>query len=218
MALGVPIGAAEGERPPRSRQQGATARAAPYASARSRDRGSTRTRGRSAHRRDPSARAALVCRRRLGARVVRPLARGDSRDGKRSDLARARRGIGHTCLGRGGPERARHPSAIAHHRLQPRDQAGVELGLGVAVLSSDLVAREREQGEILSLALGPLPSVRRWCLVVGPEGPPEPVRAFVAQLQAMGELEIPLRSPEGRVGEPPCPRSVLAARRPVGRR
>lgn len=68
---------------------------------------------------------------------------------------------------------------------------GVELGLGVAVLSSDLVAREREQGEILSLALGPLPSVRRWCLVVGPEGPPEPVRAFVAQLQAMGELEIP---------------------------
>lgn len=68
---------------------------------------------------------------------------------------------------------------------------GVELGLGVAVLSSDLVAREVAEGEILSLALGPLPSVRRWCLVVGPEGPPEPVRAFVAQLRAMGELEIP---------------------------
>ncbi len=74
---------------------------------------------------------------------------------------------------------------------------GVELGLGVAVLSSDLVAREIEQGLLVSLALGPLPSMRRWCLVVGPDGAPDPVRDFLEPLRAQGELEIPPVITEG---------------------
>jgi DNA-binding transcriptional LysR family regulator len=68
---------------------------------------------------------------------------------------------------------------------------GVELGLGVAVLSSDLVARELERGELVSLPLGPLPSVRRWCLIVSTEETPGPVAALVELLRASGDIEFP---------------------------
>jgi len=68
---------------------------------------------------------------------------------------------------------------------------GVELGLGVAVLSSDLVARELALGALVSLPLGPLPSRRRWCLVAGREEPPRAVSLLLEQLGAVGEIEIP---------------------------
>jgi len=67
----------------------------------------------------------------------------------------------------------------------------VELGLGVAVISTESVAKELAAGELVSLTVPPLPQRRKWCLAVRTG---EPLAAsmvgLVDYLGGLGEVEF----------------------------
>ncbi|WP_298445432.1 LysR family transcriptional regulator [Ferrimicrobium sp.] len=67
----------------------------------------------------------------------------------------------------------------------------VELGLGVAIISTESVAKELADGELVSLTVEPLPQRRSWCLVVRTgEVLAEGIKHFVNYLGSMGEVEF----------------------------
>lgn len=67
----------------------------------------------------------------------------------------------------------------------------VELGLGIAVISTESVARELSIGELVSLTVPPLPQRRVWCLAVRTgETLARSIADFVRYLGEMGEVEF----------------------------
>lgn len=65
------------------------------------------------------------------------------------------------------------------------------LGLGVALLSTDAVTRELEQGSLVELRYGPLPLVKYWHLVTREsELIPGPALSFVEHLLQQGEVKV----------------------------
>jgi DNA-binding transcriptional LysR family regulator len=67
----------------------------------------------------------------------------------------------------------------------------VELGLGIAVISTESVAQELRAGELVSLRVPPLPQERTWCLGVrNDESPTNAILDFVNHLEASGEVKF----------------------------
>ncbi len=67
----------------------------------------------------------------------------------------------------------------------------VELGLGIAVISTESVAHELETGELVSLNVPPLPQRRSWCLGVRSGEPPtSAIIDLTRYLQASGEVDF----------------------------
>lgn len=78
----------------------------------------------------------------------------------------------------------------------------VRVGLGVALLSRDAVARQLEDGSLEELRAGPLPLRRQWC-IVGREGEALPATAalFLSHVSAPGMPGDTTPRPWRRTGE-----------------
>ncbi|MGC9154309.1 MAG: LysR family transcriptional regulator [Ferrimicrobium sp.] len=67
----------------------------------------------------------------------------------------------------------------------------VELGLGIAVISTESVAKELAAGELVSLTVEPFPQRRTWCLAVRTgEALVGSIEHFANYLGSMGEVEF----------------------------
>jgi len=70
------------------------------------------------------------------------------------------------------------------------------VGLGVALLSRDAVARQLEEGSLVELRAGPLPLRRLWCVVGrGGEKLPATAALFLSHVSAPGGIEGALAGP-----------------------